>query len=110
MTPCHSVPAYDEKMYFDETNCAFGIYSRCSKCHRLQGEAKLIYTAPVGIRRAWTAHSEVAVREFHKKPFEGRPLRFEIQKQGMVPIGYVPAPQMESFADDEGEEVVGERE
>lgn len=91
MTPCHSVPAYDEKMYFDETNCAFGIYSRCSKCHRLQGEAKIQYTAPKGLRDSWTALSEVRVREFHARG-EGRPLRFKMSKEGLVPLGYVPAP------------------
>lgn len=89
MTPCHSVPMYDDKMYFDETNCCFGFYARCAKCHKLYGSAKLIYTAPSGLRKSWTALSEVAVREHHK-PHEGRPLRFVMNPAGLYPLGYKP--------------------
>lgn len=98
MTPCHSVPMYLDPMYFDETNCRFGHYARCASCHKLYGEAKLIYTAPIGLRKAWTALSEVAVREHHRG--EGRPLRFEMTKAGLMPLGYK-APQVEIEADAE---------
>lgn len=93
LTPCCSRPRYDDPMVFDETGCRFGVYSRCCSCHRLFGEAKLIYTAPKGLRESWTALSEVAVREHHK-PHEGRPLRFVMSTAGLYPLGYKPA-QME---------------
>ena len=87
MTPCCSMPAYLDPMMFDDTNCRFGHYSRCAKCHRLQGEAKIIYTAPKGLKDSWTALSEVMVREHHRSG-EGRPLRFVMSKSGLAPVGY----------------------
>lgn len=90
MSPCCKVPCYQNPMYYDETNCRFGHYSTCSKCNKLHGEAKLIYTAPIGLRKAWTSLSEVMVREHHAKG-EGRPLRFTMEKAGLTPLGYKPA-------------------
>lgn len=72
---------------FDETNCRFGHYSRCPKCSRIHGEAKLLYTAPIGLRQSWTAHSERVVREFYAR--SERPLRFVMSKHGLMPLGWV---------------------
>ncbi len=87
MTPCHSVPMYEDGMFYDETNCRFGHYSRCASCHKLYGEAKLIYTSPKGLRDSWTALSEVMTRE-HYRSGEGRPLRFVMSVGGLKPLGY----------------------
>lgn len=89
LTPCCSRPQYEDPMMFDETNCRFGHYSRCAKCGKLYGSAKLIYNAPKGLRDSWTALSEVAIRE-HYKPHEGRPLRFVMNTAGLYPLGYKP--------------------
>lgn len=90
MTPCHKVPTYDEKMVFAETECAFGIYSRCPVCHALHGEAKIFYTSPKGLRDAWTRKSQSAVREFYRG-LGKRPLRFRMDKAGLLPVGFVAA-------------------
>ena len=90
MTTCCQMPAYLDPLYYDETNCRFAHYARCSSCHKLIGEAKIIYTAPKGLRDAWTALSEVAIREHHKDVGRdmGRPLRFVMSKAGLMPVGY----------------------
>ena len=90
MNSCCRLANYEEPMYYDETNARFGIYDRCPRCWRLQGEAKIAYTAPKGLRDAWTAYSELAVREFHARS-DGRPLRFRMDKAGLLPLGFVPA-------------------
>ena len=90
LTSCCQVTAYLDPLFVDETNVRFAHYARCSKCHRLIGEAKILYTAPKGLKDAWNAYSEVAVREFHK-PGEGRPMRFTQAKSGLVPVGWKPA-------------------
>ena len=87
MTPCCQMPAYSDPMFYDETNCRFGHYARCAKCHKLYGEAKITYTAPKGLRDSWTALSEVMAREHHR-PGEGRPMRFVMSPGGLKPVGY----------------------
>lgn len=89
MTMCCQRVSFQEPMYYDETNCRFGTYDRCPKCMRLTGrEANIAYTAPHGIRTAWTALSEVYTREYFK-PGEGRPMRYAMSKAGLVPCGFV---------------------
>ena len=95
MTKCCGFPAYSDPMFYDETNCRFGVYARCAKCHRLYGEAKIGYTAPSGLRSAWTALSEVWTREHFSKDREGRPMRFVMDTGGLKPLGFKPAqPEM----------------
>lgn len=87
MTKCCSQPLYHEPMIYAETKCQFGTYARCIKCYRLHGEANIKYTSPKGLRDSWTAYSEVMTRE-HFQPGESRPMRFEIGKAGLQPLGY----------------------
>ncbi len=90
LTPCCSRPRYEDPLFYDPTNCRFGTWSRCAKCHKLYGSPKIAYTIPKGIKESWNAYSEVATREFHK-PGEGRPLRYFVGKQGLIPVGFKPA-------------------
>lgn len=89
MNSCCKVVNFENPMFYDETNCRFGHYATCPKCSRLHGEARIIYTAPKGLRDAWTVHSEVAAKEFYAR--SGRPLRFVMSKHGLMPLGFVPA-------------------
>lgn len=93
LSACCQRASFQDPMYYDETNCRFGVYDRCAKCQRLTGrEAHIAYTSPKGIRDSWTPHSEVALREFIK-PWEGKPLRFKMSKSGLVPLGFMIQPE-----------------
>jgi hypothetical protein len=92
MMCCQRVPFLDP-IYYDPTNLRIGEFSRCAKCYRLIGDAKIFTTIPKGLRDSWKALSQVYAKEFYKRG-ENRPLRFVVQPFGLAPLGHV-APKAE---------------